>query len=209
MLVLQSLILGLFVAVIAFYARFRWRRRRLYELASKLPGPRGLPFIGFAYKLLNANFKSILKTFMTISDGYGDEPVGAWLGPELLVFADTPEMLKVVLNSENCLDKSNIYEVFLARFGLGLAGGDIWKKHRKILNPAFSLPILHQLVPIFDAKSKALVKNIRSMVGGEQFDAYERLSACSLETILKGTMSLDRDIQINYDKDEYLAHMDE
>lgn len=206
---LQSLIWGLLVTVIAFYARFRWRRRRLYELASKFPGPKGFPFIGIGHRYLNQSFKGILEVTLGFSDGHGEEPVAVWLGPELLIFPDTPEMLKTVMNSEHCLDKSKVYEVFLRRFGVGLAGGNVWKRHRKILNPAFSLPILHQLVPIFDEKAKILVKNIRSLVGGEQFDAYERLSACSLETIFKGTMALDRDIQSNYDKDEFLAHMDE
>lgn len=203
MLLLSSLLFGLLTCLVAFYLKFLWRRRRLYHLASKLPGPRGLPFIGMGHKLLTGDFKKIFEIITSFSDGY-ESPASLWLGPELLVFADTPEALKVVLNSPKCMDKSTLYEVFSLKKGLIVTGGDMWKAHRKILNPSFSLSVLQQLVPIFDQKSKILVENIAVEIDKEPFDVYFYLSACSLEALLKGTMSLDRDTQSNALQNEYV-----
>lgn len=112
------------------------------------------------YKALNADLDTILKIVDKVTDGYGD---GLWLGPEFLVFADKPEILKVMLNSDKCLDKSRLYDAFKLEHSLALSAGNVWKRHRKILNPAFSVNILQQLVPTFDEKSKILVKNIKSI----------------------------------------------
>lgn len=38
-------------ALVLWYVYWRMSRRRLYELADKLPGPNGLPFIGNALDL--------------------------------------------------------------------------------------------------------------------------------------------------------------
>lgn len=182
----------------------------MYELASKLPGPKGLPFIGIGHKFLNANFKNIFDILTTISDGYGEEIVKIWIGPELLVFADVPQIIQIVMNSPKCLDKSSFYTQFKLELGLGMLGGNVWKKHRKAINPAFGLNILQQhLVPIFDEKSKILVKNIKNMVGKGQFDIYQHLGACSLETLLKGILDIDRDVQNNRENDVYLQNIDE
>ena len=41
-------------AVLLWYAYFRYTRRRLYELAAKLPGPDGLPLLGSAHEFLGS-----------------------------------------------------------------------------------------------------------------------------------------------------------
>lgn len=207
MLVLNSLLFGLFVGLVAFYASFRWRRRRLYYLASKLPGPKGLPFIGMGHKFLTGDFKKIFEAIITFSSGY-ESPATIWIGPELVIFADTPEILKIVLNSPKCLDKTPFYEAFSLKNGLLLSGGDVWKLHRKILNPSFSLNVLQRLVPLFDQKSKILVRNIAVEVGKKPFDIFYYLSACSLETLLNGTMNLDRNMQSDACQNEYIHNAD-
>lgn len=144
---------------------------------------------------------------MTVTDGY-ESPARFWLGPELLVFAETPEALKIVLNSPHCLNKTSLYEAFSLDKGLIVAGGEMWKSHRKILNPAFSLNVLQQLVPTFNEKSKILVENLAVEVGREPFDIFFYLSACSLETLLEGTMNLDRDIQKDALHNEYVHNIE-
>lgn len=207
MLVLQSLIFGLVVCLLSFYANFRWRRRRLYELAAKLPGPRGLPLIGMAHKFIKTDFKTIFHTVTTITKGHAS-PAGIWLGPEFVVFAETPEALQVVLNSPKCLDKSSLYDVLILTKGLLVGSGDIWRAHRKILNPAFSIKVLQPLVPLFDEKSKIFIDNLKAKVGKGEFDIYVYMSNCSLETLLKGTLDMDRDIQSSSKQSDYIVNID-
>lgn len=203
MLVLQSLAFGLLVSLVALYANFLWSRRRLYHLASKIPGPRGLPLIGHGHKFVNVEFTQIFNTLVAVSRSLPSIKK-IWLGPELLIFADTPESLQIVLNSQKCLDKSPLYDALMLTKGLVLAGGKMWKTHRKILNPSFSVGVLQNLIPIFDYKSKIFVKSLENLVGSKQIDIYEFVSACSLETLLKGTMDVDRDVLSDPHNDKYL-----
>lgn len=207
MLVLQSLIIGLITFLVALLASFWWSRRRLYYLAAKLPGPKGIPLLGLAHKIINADFKEIFDLLSSLSQNYGS-PVSAWLGPEFVVVADTPESLQIVLNSQKCLNKSPLYDVLILTKGLLVGSGDLWKRHRKILNPAFSIGILQKIIPTFDDKAKIFVRNMEAKVGGEAFDVYEYMSPCSLESLLKVTMDYDRDFQSKPLDNEYLHHIE-
>lgn len=203
MLVLQSLLFGFAMFLAAVYASYSWSRRRLYYLAAKLPGPRGLPFIGLTHKFLTGDFEKIFRILATVTDGY-ESPASFWLGPELVVFAETPEALQVVLNSQDCLDKSPLYKTFSLEKGLVVSGGETWKSHRKILNPSFSLGVLKQLVVTFDEKTRIMVHHMGVELDRKPFDVYGYLSACSLETLLKGTMNLDRDLQSDALENKYV-----
>lgn len=207
MLVLQSLVFGILTFLAAFYATFLWKRRRLYYLAAKLPGPRGLPFIGMGHKFFKADFKEIFNFLMTVSNGY-KAPMKMWIGPELLVFADTPEILQVVLNSQQCLDKSPLYDVLIVKKGLLVGSGELWRTHRKLLNPSFSISVLQQLIPVFDEKSQIFVKNVETEVNKKEFDVYGYMSACSLETLLKGTMETERDFQSDPFNNDYIHNIE-
>lgn len=207
MLVLQSLLFGLLIFLVAFCASVWWSRRRLYHLAAKIPGPKGYPIIGMGHKFINADFKQIFKALIAVTEGY-DTIMKMWIGPELAIFAHTPESLQVVLNSQKCLDKSPLYEVLIVKTGLLLSNGNVWRNHRKILSPAFSIGVLKSLVPTFDAKARIFVKNLEAEVGKKPFDVYGYTSACSLETLLKGTMSTDRDIQSDPLRNVYIHQVE-
>ena len=205
MFVLQLLIFGSFLCLVAFYAKFLRNRRRLYKLAAKIPGPQGLPLIGSAHRFMNKDFKQIFEVLVTITKGFGDV-AKLWLGPELLIFVESPESLQIVLNSQKCMDKSPLYDILLLCKGLVVGNGQLWKHHRKILNPAFRINVLKQLIPTFDEKSKSFAKNLEAKVGKPEFDIFRYMSACSLETLLKGTMDIDRDIQSDPLGNNYLHH---
>lgn len=207
MLVLQSLVFGSIICLVAFYAKFLWSRRRLYELAAKLPGPRGLPLIGLAHKLINKDFTEIFNYIMQTTAKFSS-PAKLWIGPELVISAHSPESLQVVLNSQNCLDKTPFYDVLILTKGLVIGNGQLWRHHRKVLTPAFTSQVLRQLVPTFDNKSRIFVKNLECEVGKPDFDVFHYMSACSLETLLKGTMEIDRDVQSNPLGNDYLHHIE-
>lgn len=181
-----------------FYAcaNFLWSKRKFYVLAKKLPGPKGLPLIGEAHRLIGANHRDIFKVFVNFTAGY-ESPAKVWLGPMLLVVVDSPETIKTVLQSQNCINKSSLYDLLVLTKGLLINGGDVWRVHRKILNPSFYFNVLKDYIPIFDEKSRILVNNLECKVGSGEINAFDYLSACSLETILKTTMNLNRDIQSN------------
>lgn len=207
MLVLQSLLFGLLIFLAAICASVWWSRRRLNHLAAKIPGPKGLPLIGMGHKFINADYKQIFRLLVDVTKGY-DTIMKIWIGPELVIFAHTPESLQIVLNSQKCLDKSPLYDVLIVKAGLLVSSGNVWRNHRKILSSAFSIGVLKSLVPTFDAKARAYVKNLEAEVGKRPFDVYGYTSACSLETLLKGTMSMDRDIQSDPLRNVYIHQVE-
>lgn len=67
MLVFESLVVGLITTLVCCYVTFAWKRRRLYELAAKIPGPSNeLPFIGSALELLGKNNQGELETIVIV-----------------------------------------------------------------------------------------------------------------------------------------------
>lgn len=179
----------------------------MYYLAAKLPGPKGLPFIGMGHKFLGVDCGKIFDLLMTIPNGY-EAPMKIWLGPELIVFANTPKIIQVILNSPNCLHKSILYDELVSRKGLFVASGDLWKRHRKLLNPAFNVSILQSLIPAFDHRSRICVKNMEAEIGKKEFDVFAYMSACSLETLLYGVTETERDIQSDPLRNKYLHDVD-
>jgi cytochrome P450 len=156
-----------------------------------------------AHKFVNANFTEIFDEMLIVSKSF-ESPIKIWIGPELVVFADNPEILQIVLNSQNCLDKSPHYDLMLLKKGLAIGKGELWRRHRKLLNPSFSISILQQIIPSFDEKSLIFVRNLEKEVNKKEFDVHGYVVACSMETMLKGVLEVERDIQSEPFDNEYL-----
>lgn len=195
MFVLQSLIFGALVSLVAFYANFLWTRRRFYELAQKIPGKKGLPLIGLLHTFAFRNYKEFLKIFSSIPD-YTKSLTKFWLGPVLIVMVNSPENIQTVLNAPQCQKKpSAFYNAWQALLGMVISHGDVWKSHRKILNGAFTLKVLQRFLPMFNEKSMKSITLMEKRVNNGEFDIYEDVAACSLETLMKGNFDYDRDFQ--------------
>lgn len=97
------------------------RRRRLYKMASNLPGPPALPFIGNAHLFLGSSegipfpngnrasqiyirFKipDILHKIFELIKLY-PSPFRVWLGPRLIVSVADPEQIKVRYGRDSCI----------------------------------------------------------------------------------------------------------
>lgn len=196
MFVLQSLIFGLLITLVAFYANFLWKRRRFNELAQKIPGRDGLPFIGILHKFAFRNYKDYLQVVSDIPDG--NSLTKFWLGPFLAVMVNSPENLQTVLNSPKCQKKpSAFYSMWDATQGLVLSHGSLWKNHRKILNGSFTMNVLQRLLPMFNEKSMKSINLLSTHVNNGEFDVYENIAAFSLETLMIGNFNYDRDFQTN------------
>lgn len=208
MVVLEALVCGLCITIVTWYALYLWSRKHLYELAAKIPGPIGWPVIGIALKLLGKDPKGILKVLIDLPKEY-ESPCKLWLGPICFVNIGKPEDMQLVLNSPHCIDKSTIYQFFGARKGLIVSGGNLWKTHRKLLNPTFYVKVLNTFISTFNEKSKKMIDVWdRNHVGKKEFNAFHSVSLFILETLLSTTIGLNKDIQ-NDKNNKYLndVHM--
>lgn len=126
-----------------------------------------------------------------------------WVGPFCLIDIRNPEYLKKVLNSDKCIDRAAFYS-FPYETGLLVSGGGLWRRHRKILNPAFSNNKLNKFLPIVNEKTRRLTDVLDGYVGKNEFNIVRLLSALTLESLLRTSFGLEKDF-INNPYDRFFA----
>lgn len=128
----------------------------------------------------------------------------AWLGPFCIIDIRNPEYIKKILNSDKCIDRATFYS-FPYKSGLLISGGELWKRHRKILNPAFSTYKLQKFMPIVNEKARKLTEVLENKyLGKEEFNIVRLLSALTLENLLRSSFGLEKDF-INNPYDKFFA----
>lgn len=172
-------------------------------MAKKIPGPKGLPFFGEALSVLGDDHSKAFRSLTGLAKDY-DTPAKIWFGPYCAIILDNPNDLQIVLNSQKSIDKSEVYKFIDLKKGLLVAGGNIWKSHRKLLDPSFKVTVLQSLIPIFNEKAKILTRELQKRVKSEEFNCYNQVSACTLETLLLTMFGIERDIQSNAETNKYL-----
>lgn len=138
----------------------------------------------------------------------------AWVGPFLIIDIRNPDYIKKILYSDKCIDRAVFYS-FPYKTGLLHSGGgetrtlenfqlllktiflDLWKRHRKILNPAFSTNKLNRFLPIVNEKARKLTKVLNEKVDGDAFNIVRLLSALTLESLLRTSFELEKDFMNN------------
>lgn len=178
-------------------------------LASKIDDRSGLiPLIGILPEMINCDLHGLFN--MMIKYCSNTENIQkVWFGPQVVVLINSPDDTQKVLNSKECLDKPG----FMKYFGIERASLfgtlDAWRVHRKVLNPGFSPVILKNFVPMFDERSRVLIKSFEAKINQEEFDVFPEMSAFFLDTILRAALDLDKDILNDSKKDEYVKGFDE
>jgi cytochrome P450 len=121
---------------------------------------------------------------------YSNQPFRFWMGPLLIVASDNPDDLQIITNSPNSINKDMTYRLFEKYFdvfvpGLIAANGDLWKNHRKLLNPCFAKKILDTYTPIFNKTSRVMIEVMEHHVAdGGAFNVEQYIHRCSLDQIV-------------------------
>lgn len=59
----------------------------------------------------------------------------------------------------------------------------VWRRHRRLIAPAFNQRVLNSYVPVFDRQSKILVRKLRNHVGNGEFEILRYLALCTLDMV--------------------------
>jgi cytochrome P450 len=59
----------------------------------------------------------------------------------------------------------------------------IWKRHRKIISPAFNQRVLDGFVEVFGSQSTIMVEELDKLVGKGEFDVFHVVSKTTLNII--------------------------
>lgn len=182
-------------AVVLWYTYWRISRRRLYELADKLNGPKGLPLIGNALEFVGGS-SDIFKNVVGKSIQFDDEAVvKLWIGSRLLIFLYDPRDVELILSSHVHIDKAEEYRFFKPWLGNGLliSTGQKWRSHRKLIAPTFHLNVLKSFIDLFNANSRAVVDKLKKE--SNTFDCHDYMSECTVEILLETAMGVSKTTQ--------------
>jgi cytochrome P450 len=180
-----------FITLLVYYISFRWKRRKLYALAKKIPGSDGLPFFGHAFTFMKIDVRNNINDSNALIQH--NLPVSKiWGGSLLFIIVNSPDHSQAMLQSTACLKIPFIISrPFLHRYGLIIANGAVWQHHRKILSHSFKINILQQLMPIFNQKCSKFVDKLKPKVGAPQFEIGHFVAALTLETTMTGNFHYD------------------
>ncbi|KAF9819293.1 hypothetical protein SFRURICE_000284 [Spodoptera frugiperda] len=95
-----------------------------------------------------------------------------------------------------------------AHFGSELYYRETWRRHRKLLSPAFTLTIIHSFLDVFNSQAKKLVTSVKPHTGKGPFDLFLTLKLNALETFCLGTLGIDVIDDVNFSK-KYMESVDE
>lgn len=233
---LRVFCISLTVILISDLIYRRWRKfQEFRKRVEKLPGPPiCMPILGniptkvfslltnksapnYAGEFYTSQIQSVLGHTII----YRDEQIfRLWIGQEPVVCVWRPEIVELVLGDNFLLEKSYHYDFLRPWLGNGLltSPGRIWRPRRKLLVPSFHFHILQAFVPVFDRKSKLMVRNIKRKLNEkitEQdqptdssnsnssnnistvVDITPLITACTLDAICETIMGVTIDAQEN------------
>ncbi|XP_062554382.1 cytochrome P450 4C1-like [Armigeres subalbatus] len=193
--------------VLAVFSYIQWTRRKLYKTLATMSCPKTLPIIGHGHRFLNLTPESIVDKLKYFAEF--PSPVCVHLGPSPQVAIFDPDQARVVLNSQNCLDKSLQYSFLRVPGTLISAPGHLWKVQRKSMSSSLGPSILGSFIPIFNNKSAILADLLGQHVGKPERDYSRDISKCFLDQIYETAFGCDFGMQISPDGDKTVDMMND
>ncbi|KAH8260345.1 hypothetical protein KR026_009713 [Drosophila bipectinata] len=163
-------------------------RRKL----KKFPGPTPVPVLGNANRI-GKTPAEILATFFDWWYDYSKDNFLFWIGynPHLLV--TDPKYLEYILNSQELIQKSTIYNLLHPWLGSGLltSYGSKWHKHRKMITPSFHFNILQDFHQVMNENSTKFITHLRKAAAGDSIlDFQEYANYLTLDVICDTAMGV-------------------
>lgn len=182
---LLGIVIVIFCAVLE-YRKWRIVRTKIGNYANL----HGYPIVGVGLRFVGMNNEEVMRSVHQMFFESSYTPFRAWFGPSLIVGIDDPEDMRVVLNSDQCLDKPYFYSFMRNETGLLTSTKEVWKFHRRALNPTLNTKMVISFVPVFNQKAKVMVDRLESSLG-KSLDIYRPLFKCLSDTILNTALGMN------------------
>ena len=150
------------------------------------PGPQGLSLIGSLVEYTFIPLEFLLKS----AREYGDV-VSLSIGPIRTYLFNHPNLIEEVLytQNQNCI-KDISYRVLKGVFGDGLllSDGDLWKRHRRLIQPAFTAERIAGYASTIVADTAQMLEKWRP---GKIYDIHQEMSQLTIKLITQAMFGVD------------------
>ncbi|XP_065366481.1 cytochrome P450 4d2-like [Calliphora vicina] len=193
-----ELLMGLIALLFVWdYINKKYRNDVLEK--SCIPGPKVMPILGNAMDLRHVNSDNVIDSIHDFKRKYG-KIYRLWVLHQLTVVILDPKYLEIVLNSQQMLKKSTLYDFMASWLGRGLllSWGKKWHSRRKIITPTFHFKILEEFVEIFDQQGSVMMKKLYEKADGKTaVDIFPVVCLCALDIIAETSMGVKVNAQEN------------
>ncbi|XP_053691285.1 cytochrome P450 4C1-like [Sabethes cyaneus] len=170
---------------LSLYVYFKIR----YKFAEKIPGVEPMRFF-FNNGLDFAN-KNSYQIFLNLTRAFSENKriFKLKFGPIAIICPTHPDLIQKVLCDSASMEKPYVYGFLRVMRGLLIAEYDLWKVHRKVLNPTFNTRILNSFIPIFTDCADKMIKSIQKhWRPGQPLNIIEFTSPCTLSMICRTSL---------------------
>ena len=153
------------------------------------PGPAGLPLLGIVAQVR----KDPLGYFARISaeyEGLSTLPIG----PDKVYLLNSPATLKhVMVDNWRNYRKSDFYNKLRPLFGEGIVtnDGDLWRRQRQLMNPAFHGDSLQRIGQVMRNATAEMISAWRDRPAGQAFDMATEITDLSLAIVMESLFASD------------------
>lgn len=196
-----------FFIVIYDFLEIYFYTRRLRQTLRAIPGNRGHWLLGQLTEWPEELDERVLKRYREKIKKYPKwrQEWMSMFAPELIL--SHPEKAKPLFNTANPKSMlcNGVYRMGEPWLGKGLlnSGGQLWKRNRKLLTPAFHFDILKSYIRVKNEATDKLLKKM-SNSSDESYEIFSSLSMLSLDVMLRTTMSYETQVQEMGENHPYL-----
>ncbi|XP_039502126.1 cytochrome P450 4e3 [Drosophila santomea] len=182
-------LLSLPLCALVYFERKASHRR---QLLKEFNGPTPVPILGNANRI-GKNPAEILSTFFDWWYDYGKDNFLFWIGYSAHIVMTNPKQLEYILNSQQLIQKSTIYDLLHPWLGHGLltSYGSKWHKHRKMITPSFHFNILQDFHEVMNENSIKFMSQLKKASAGDTIiDFQEHANYLTLDVICDTAMGV-------------------
>ncbi|CAI2354831.1 unnamed protein product [Caenorhabditis sp. 36 PRJEB53466] len=195
----------LVIYILSFYDTIRLMRK-FWVYGEKIPGPPAHPIFGNAALFKNKTTEEFVEIFIRLANDArekGANLMRVQMMGKIYVWPLNGRTAATILESSTEGNKGDDYKFLHPWLGGGLlmeALGDRWKRHRKMLTPAFHFAKLEGYLEVFNSETKIMIDCLeKGMENGETIDLFPYIKRCALDIICKTAMGIKIDAQIVHD----------